>query len=394
MLAIKLWNYLKGYVIIKVEGLTLERFVNLATNNDIYLWDIVRIDYTTIEGKVSIIGFKSLKEIVKKVGCRVYIVEKNGLPFLVEKLKKRKMFAFGFLLFIGLIFLFTSFIWNIEVTGNERISIEEIDDFLKSINIQTGKIKYSIDVENLKNSILDKYDTLSFVSVEIKGTKLFIEVKEQDLPPEKIEFTTPCNIIAKKKGIINKIIAKNGKQVVNEGDIVEKGQLLISGVIVDEMLEDSLLLHAEGEVLAITRYTKTVEEPIEKEVKEETGKVIRKKEIKIGEKGISFIEGKIPFMEYIVVEETKNLFNTLPIKIITHEYREVKVISIKQNIDSLKSSSQVTAIEELKKILPENSKILSKDVKYSIQGNNFITVLVLEVIEDIGEKQIIDSWED
>lgn len=394
MLAIKLWNYLKGYVIIKVEGLTLERFVNLATNNDIYLWDIVRIDYTTIEGKVSIIGFKSLKEIVKKVGCRVYIVEKNGLPFLVEKLKKRKMFAFGFLLFIGLIFLFTSFIWNIEITGNERISIEEIDDFLKSINIQTGKIKYSIDVENLKNSILDKYDTLSFVSVEIKGTKLFIEVKEQDLPPEKIEFTTPCNIIAKKKGIINKIIAKNGKQVVNEGDIVEKGQLLISGVIVDEMLEDSLLLHAEGEVLAITRYTKTVEEPIEKEVKEETGKVIRKKEIKIGEKGISFIEGKIPFMEYIVVEETKNLFNTLPIKIITHEYREVKVISIKQNIDSLKSSSQVTAIEELKKILPENSKILSKDVKYSIQGNNFITVLVLEVIEDIGEKQIIDSWED
>ncbi len=37
---IKIWHYLKGYVIIKIEGLTLERFLNLAANKDIYLWDI------------------------------------------------------------------------------------------------------------------------------------------------------------------------------------------------------------------------------------------------------------------------------------------------------------------------------------------------------------------
>ena len=30
----------KGYVIIRVEGLTLERFLNLAITSDIYLWDI------------------------------------------------------------------------------------------------------------------------------------------------------------------------------------------------------------------------------------------------------------------------------------------------------------------------------------------------------------------
>ena len=51
MLSIKIWNYFRGYVIIRVEGLTLEKFLNLATNKDIYLWDIERIEYTVIEAK-------------------------------------------------------------------------------------------------------------------------------------------------------------------------------------------------------------------------------------------------------------------------------------------------------------------------------------------------------
>ena len=63
---IKIWLYLKGYVIIKIEGLTLERFLNLAATKDIYLWDIKRIDYTILKMKTTIEGFKSLKEIVKR----------------------------------------------------------------------------------------------------------------------------------------------------------------------------------------------------------------------------------------------------------------------------------------------------------------------------------------
>lgn len=394
MLAIKLWNYFKGYVIIRVEGLTLEKFINLAVNQDIYLWDISRIEYTVLEGKVSIEGFKLLKEVVKKVGCRIYIVEKNGVPFLLEKLKRRKMFGFGFLLFIGLIIFLTSFIWSIEVIGNEKLVEEDILNFLQDVDVTTGKIKYSIDIDKLRNQMLDNFNNLSFVSVELKGTKLFIEVKEQDLPPEEMDTKTPCNIIAKKKGIIEKVVAKSGKSIIDAGDIVEKGQILITGVIKDEMFESDLLIHADGEVFAITRYSHIIEEPIEKEMKEETGRTLKRKEMKIGEKGIQFIEGKIPFKEYIIIDESKCLLKVLPIKIVTHEYREVEINKIKQNVDSLKIKTQVLAVQEINKILPENSKILSKDVKYSVQGNNLVTVVVLEVLEDIGEKQIIYNRED
>ena len=140
MLVIKIWNYFQGYVIIRIEGLTLEKFLNLAVTKDIYLWDINRIGYTTIEAKVRTNGFKLLKEIVKNVGCRVNIVEKKGFPFLLNRLKSRKMFAIGFVIFIGLIFFLTSLIWNIEVLGNDKVSSESILSLMDEIDVKEAKI--------------------------------------------------------------------------------------------------------------------------------------------------------------------------------------------------------------------------------------------------------------
>src|SRR5699024_12143802 len=144
MLAIKLLNYFKGYVIIKVEGLTLEKFLNLAANSNIYIWDIKRMDYTLLEMKVSIKGFRELKKIANKGACRVYIKEKIGFPFFMNKLKKRKMLGFGFIIFLGLIFFLTSFIWEIEVSGNENTFYENILKLLKNINLKRYKIKNKV----------------------------------------------------------------------------------------------------------------------------------------------------------------------------------------------------------------------------------------------------------
>ncbi|MBU5294007.1 sporulation protein YqfD [Anaerosalibacter bizertensis] len=398
MLAIKIWNYFRGYVIIRVEGLTLEKFLNLATNKDIYLWDIERIEYTVIEAKVSIKGFKSLRKIVRKVGCRAYIVEKRGFPFLLEKLRKRKMLGFGFIIFIGLIFFLTSFIWNIEISGNEKIKDEEIINFLEEMDVGKGRFKHKVNLDKLQSNILGNFQRLSFASVEFKGTKLLIEVKEQDLPPKEIDKDIPCNIVAKKKGVIEKVIAKNGKGIVSEGEVVKKGQILITGVIEDELLENNILVHSEGEALARTRYSHKKEELIEKTIKEETGNIYTIKEIKFGKKGIKLSKTDIPFKEYIeeVDEEPfiEKFGDDFPVKVVTHKYIEVEKKKIKHNVDSLKKSTQVLAIQEINKKLPKDAKIISKDVKYLEEENKLITEVIIEVIEDIGKKQIIYNKED
>ena len=231
MLAIKIWNYFRGYVIIRVEGLTLERLLNLSASHDIYLWDIKRINNIVLEMKSTITGFKELREIVKKVGCRVEIKEKIGLPFRLLKLKERKMILFGFLTVCVIIFLLTSSIWKIDIIGNEQVASEQIISVLKDNNIYIGKLKFGMDKDNVKNVLIDNYDHFSFISVSIKGTKMTIELKEQDIPPEEIDKSYPANIVAKKKGVIVKVVPKNGKAVVEKGQVVSEGSILISGAL-------------------------------------------------------------------------------------------------------------------------------------------------------------------
>ncbi len=400
MLAIKIWNYFKGYVIIRVEGLTLERLLNLAATYNIYLWDIKRHSNIVLEMKSTTKGFKELREIVKKVGCRIEIKEKIGFPFVIMKLKERKMLVAGFLLFWMTIFLLTSTIWKIEILGIEQTPREEIISLLKENNISTGKLKFNIEKEAVKDILINNYDYFSFTSVSIKGTKLIIEIKEQDLPPEKIDKSYPCHIVAKKKGVIVKVIPKNGKAVVEKGEVVNEGEILITGILNNENTEEQILVHAEGEILALTRYSSIVKEHIIKNEERYTGKVHKQRGIKIKDKGIMFMKGSIPFVNYKEVEVEKDLINLdkwgieFPIKKVEYEYREVELKEIKQNIDFLKQSAQIKATKEINKELPQDAQIQSKSTRHQLDENILTTQVIVETIEDIGRKQIIENRED
>src|SRR5690554_3431013 len=118
MFLIRLWHYLKGYVIIIVNGLYAERFINICSRRQILLWDIERLSPSTIQMKISIRGFKNARHAARKSHCRVRIKAKKGLPYVLSKYRKRKGFLAGIIAFAVLIYLMTSIIWSIEVTGN------------------------------------------------------------------------------------------------------------------------------------------------------------------------------------------------------------------------------------------------------------------------------------
>ena len=393
MLVIRIWNYFRGYVIIRVEGLTLEKFINLAIARGIFLWDIVRLDYTTIEAKVGIKGFKKLKEVVRRVGCRTSIIHKKGYPFFIHKFKYRKMLGFGFVIACGLVIFLTSFIWSIDVVGNEKISTESILNYLEGIGVEVGTAKRKIDVHEVKKEMLTNINNLNFARIEIKGTKLLVELKESDPKIDIIDKDTPCDVVANKKAVIDKIVAKNGKALVEKGDVVSKGQVLITGYIEDERLENPMLVHAEGEVIGRTYYTEIIKEPIIKEIKEETGKEHITKEIKIGDKRLHLINGDIPFDNYIEEIESKKVVNwkdfNFPLEIIEHKYKEVNLISVTRNLDSLKTITSVKGVKNIMDNLPKEAKVLSKDVQYKVDGNILTTMIHIEVTEKIGHKNKI-----
>src|SRR5690554_4490010 len=149
-----LWNYLIGYVVIRVEGLSLEKFINLTVSRGIHLWGINRQNYTTLTAKISIKGFRQLHGISHKIRCRIRIVDKRGLPFILFRYRHRKMLAAGLILFLFIIYGLSSFVWTVEVEGAEEINPQKVLSELESLGVQAGVLKSDIDSLWIENQLI------------------------------------------------------------------------------------------------------------------------------------------------------------------------------------------------------------------------------------------------
>ena len=230
---LRVHNFIKGYVIIKVNGFSVERFVNLATYNKIYLWDI-KENQDGVVIKVSVSGFKLLKKYARKTGCKIKILNKCGVPFKIQKYKKRKIFSLGIIFFVISLYFFSCFIWLIKIEGNERINSEILLKFCANQDLKIGAFKPKINIKSLEKKIINNFTDISWLNIKINGTCAVIKLRET-IPKQKIiDKNTPCDIIADKDGVILNITASAGTPKVKPKDVVKKGDTLVSGEITIE----------------------------------------------------------------------------------------------------------------------------------------------------------------
>lgn len=398
MLVLKLWNYFRGYVNIKVEGLALERFINMCIAKGIYLWDIRRINYTTLEAKISIEGFKELRKIVRRAGCRVSINRKNGYPFWIHKLKKRKMLLAGaFFCFLILIFSST-FIFSVEVVGNEKLEKNQLLSSLQNLGLRPGANRYFLNLKDIETQLILDTEEIAWVGIEITGIKARVEVVEKILAPDKIHKDIPCNVVAAKNGVIEKIIARNGDAVINEGDVVVKGDILISGVVKREYMEDNMLVHSYGEVYARTYYETSESKSLIETKKEKTGEKLVKKKFNIGSLELSLNNTDIPYNNYIVEKKSKKPFQWrnkgLPVEIITEEYYEVNQFESRIDENQAKSDIHKEAIDKLLEEIPLDAEILNTQIDFTIQNDVLYGKVIIEALENIAEQKILQMGDD
>ena len=123
-----LLNYILGYVNIKVEGFFIERFINICISKKILLWNMKREKSTILYANIGIQDYKKLKNIAKKTKTRISIQSKKGMPFLLHRYRKRKIFVALLAIIVIALFVMSRFIWNIEIKGKiESVSIERAE---------------------------------------------------------------------------------------------------------------------------------------------------------------------------------------------------------------------------------------------------------------------------
>ena len=224
-------HYCKGYLLVRLQGFSPERFLNLCMANQIEIWDL-RYREKGYEFYIALEGFRKVRPLVRKASVRLKILERYGLPFFLHRNRRRKMYAAGITCFFLLLFVMSQFIWNITLEGNYRFTDDMLLHYLNKQEIRYGVRRSAIDCEALEEGIRTAYPEIIWVSARISGTRLMIKIKENEVIASiPVKDDTPCNLIADKDGIVTSIVVRRGKARVKAGDTVTRGQILVSGII-------------------------------------------------------------------------------------------------------------------------------------------------------------------
>ncbi len=349
----------------EIQSLIPEKFINLLWRNGIIVKNIKKINITTVVLEVKLSDYSEINKVAKQTDTRIKIIGRQGLSFFLMKIRTRSALLFGVVLFGGIIYYLSTFVWNIEINTEHYISPYELRNQIKGFGVIPGLRKKNIDVYDIENKITRSNDEIMWVKARIEGVKLKVDVIERQSPPIIISNQTPCNLIANKDGIVVRVFTAEGTAVVKNGDMIQKGDLLVKG---EQGKEGSVYpVHAEGEVIAKTFYEEIKEVPLYNKSKIKTGNSISNLYIKFGNKKIYLKNNLIPYSNYDKIENKDKFIN----KEIYYEVKEKNM-----PVDVTKVTEQIYS--NILRNLDKNVKIVDKiqDVKKE-KDKYLIKVLVV-----------------
>ncbi len=194
--------------------------------------------------------------LVAESSRKKYIKALEGMEYCESDLKglcgmlfrnRWRVGALSAFLLTVLIFIITSgFVWDVRISGNESVAGVEIIENLSDYGVGIGARWSELDTAEAERRILESYDKISWININRRGTVAYVTVKERGSGAHIDVKKSPCNIVAEQDCVIEEITVWSGIAAVKPGDTVKKGDLLISGVIPEEL--GGGFVAAEGEV--------------------------------------------------------------------------------------------------------------------------------------------------
>lgn len=382
----RIYNYFTGYVTVKVKTSQPERFLNIIVLSNIYLWDLKRISENEMTFNISPKGFKKLRKIVYEVRSKVKILDKKGFFLLRRKIKSKKIIFLGVIPVIFIIMFLSSLILDIEITGNETTDTNIILEKLSEINLQKFKFRSNIDSDKVSVKLINELDNIAWVGVREEGTRLLIEIKERNMPPEMVPKNIPCHIVAKKDGIIKKMNVKNGEPVASLNQVVVKDQVLISGII-NTKFDGLRYVHSMGDIIANTWWESFLDVKLYEYKKNYTGNHDKKIFLKIFDKNFDMSFGKVvPFYNY---EETgnRNVFGFIEINVKTYDEYILEKTPLGEE-DAINMGKEAL----LNELYKNHSKKEVKSIEFQstfVDEETRKLRIIANIEEDIGKQMII-----
>ena len=120
--------------------------MNLLSRNEIPVFH-TRCTPEGYTAQTTVKHYRRIRPFVRKTHVRVRAVQRNGLPFWVQRYRRRVGLLVGIGLFCLCVGLSGQFVWSIELNGNQTVSDDAILQSLEEMGLHRGSWKKSLDVQ-------------------------------------------------------------------------------------------------------------------------------------------------------------------------------------------------------------------------------------------------------
>ncbi|WP_174613846.1 sporulation protein YqfD [Virgibacillus ihumii] len=384
-------SYLTGYVTIKIDGLNPEKFFQACADQGVFVWNIRKESETVCTGNIRLKHLKKMKQIRRKTDFKVSFINKKGLPFILKKLTLRKEILTAFIMSMLLIFFLSNIIWEVRIMNVPTDLEEEISKQLEEYGIHQGAWTFSIDKSSvIQQKLIHDIPELLWVGVHKKGTTFVLEGVEKTIVEEE-EKEGPRNLVAAKKGVIQKMYVSKGVPKAQVNDYVEPGDLLVSGKLrFDENKKDKKyeLVEAEADIIAKTWYEVSVTIPLEANYELLTGERESKYHLKIN--GFELPVWGFGSPEFDNTHKERNVNELyflkweLPVKMVETILSEKEYNKVKRSKAEAIKVGIKQAKNELQLQLGNEARIVSENILHETTENGKVKlILYITVKEDI-----------
>ena len=390
--------WLFGTVTARITGAQPEDFLNLCARENLVLWRMVQRDLFTLEVQVTARQYARLCQLAQGAQCGVELEKRQGLPYFFLRFRRRYALLAGVALCLVLFAIGSRTVLTIDVTGNETVTREEIISQLRLCGVSVGTYGPGIPIREVENRMMMAMDALSYFSLNLHGTRAEVIVREGDPAPEIRAETVPTDVVSSATGVITHIEPWVGDAQFQEGEAVCEGDVLISGrmemdtVTPTEHDLGTMLVHAEGKVLAQTWHTLTAQISLKAQVKTYTGEEIRHYSLSLMGKRVKFYQNSgisDAECDKIIYEypfAIRGVF-TLPFSLLRERVQPYRTADAPVSEDAARTSLEQALLQQLRETIGADGAIISYETAAETTGNVLTVTLTAECEQEIGRAQ-------
>jgi len=198
------------------------------------------------------------KDFISGQKCKCEDHPRGALPLIKSALRQRISLA-ALVIAIAVNLLATTVVWDVRVSGCERLSESFVEQALATVGVRVGASWRSLNAGQAETALLAAYPDLGWVSINRRGSVAYVSVKEADRPPAVSPEVGISNVVATVDCIITDINVTAGYAAVKVGEVVKRGDVLISGI--PPAGSEGKACHASGIVLGEVNDLISVEIP-------------------------------------------------------------------------------------------------------------------------------------